>query len=163
MLATLPAFPLVLLILRLWILSRQDPQTMLLLVQYVSPLELISTLLITLMWSIPVIILVGRALGTLLLLSAPSGADSWLVQMSMRIPDWVVVLAGLLGALIWQLRFLPVLLMLLLVILGLEVKVRHGTHRRLVRALCVGLPLVVAAAAYIWLAPGIIDAARDDE
>jgi hypothetical protein len=163
LLTVLPAFPLILLILRLWYLSGQDLQTMLMLVQYVSPLGLISTLLITLMWSAPVVILVARALGALLRASAPAGTDSWLVRLNIRIPDWVVVLVGLLAAFIWQLRFLPALLMLLLAILGLEVRARYGTRRRLVRSVCVVLPVVAAAAAYTWLAQAIVDAVRTGE
>jgi hypothetical protein len=50
LLAFLPAFPLLMLVLRLWYLSRQDLPTMLLLVQYVNPLGLVSALLITLIW-----------------------------------------------------------------------------------------------------------------
>lgn len=37
LLPLLPTFPIVLLVLRLWYLSRQNVQTMLLFVQYVSP------------------------------------------------------------------------------------------------------------------------------
>ena len=53
LLTVLPAFPLVLLVLRLWYLSRQDLPTMLLLVQYISPLGMISALFITLIWTVP--------------------------------------------------------------------------------------------------------------
>src|SRR2546423_1825153 len=102
LLTVLPAFPLLLLVLRLWYLSRQNLQTMLLLVQYVSPLGLVSTLLITLVWIPPVLVLVGRALGALLQVSAASEAEaggSWLVRGSQRIPNWVVAPAVLLAAL----------------------------------------------------------------
>ena len=71
LLTVLPAFPLVLLVLRLWYLSRQDLPTMLLLVQYISPLGMISALFITLIWTVPAVILVLRVLGGILLVSAP--------------------------------------------------------------------------------------------
>jgi hypothetical protein len=161
-----PAFPLLLLVLRLWYLSRQNLETMLLLVQFVSPLGLLSALLITLVWVPPLAILPIRALGALLWLSAPSRPEalrSWLVRLSVRMPDWVVVLTVLLAALTWQLRFLPTLLMLALSILGLAVRDRHPEHRRLVRGVCVVLPLVAAAAAYTWLLPAGAAAARSGE
>jgi hypothetical protein len=160
----LPAFPLLLLLLRLWYLSRQNLPTMLLLVQYVSPLGLVSTLLITLVWTLPLVVLVGRALGALLQLSTaeqPDGRRDWLVRVGLRIPDWVVVVAALLAALTWQLRFLPALLMLILAVVGLEVRRRHPDRPRLVRGVCVGLPLGVAVAAYAWLGPGIVTALRE--
>jgi len=165
-LTLLPAFPLLLLVLRLWYLSRQDLQTMLLLVQYVSPLGLLSALLITLIWVPPVAILLTRALGALLLVSALSRMDalrSWLVRLSLRTPDWVVVLTVLVAGLSWQLRFLPALMMVSLAILGLAVRDRRPDSRRLVRGVCVVLPLVVAAAAYTWLLPAAVVAVRAGE
>ncbi len=175
LLALLPTFPLLLLVLRLWYLSRQDLQTMLLLVQYVSPLGLVATLLITLVWTLPVVVLCGRMLGTLLLLSSPAGASagspeqppapeevvpprSWLVRASDRIPDWVVAVAVVLATLTWQLRFLPAMVMLVLAILGLTVRHRYRGRTRLVRAVCLGLPVAVAAVEYVWLGPAIYSA-----
>ncbi|HEX8631885.1 MAG TPA: hypothetical protein VF755_27310, partial [Catenuloplanes sp.] len=70
-----PAFPLVLLVLRLWFLSRQDMPTMLLLVQYVSPLGLVSALAITVIWVVPTAILVVRFLGSLLVVSVAGPFD----------------------------------------------------------------------------------------
>jgi hypothetical protein len=162
----LPAFPLVLLVLRLWYLSRQDLQTMLLLVQYVSPLGLLSALLFTLVWVLPLGILLIRALGALLWVSAPTRIDalrSRLVRLSVRMPDWVVIVAILTAAVSWQLRFLPALMMLSLAILGLAVRDRFPQRRRLVRGVCVVLPLVAAAAAYAWLLPAGIEAVRSGE
>ena len=161
LLTLVPAFPLILLVLRLWYLSRQDLPTMLLLVQYVSPLGLISALLITLVWVLPVIILVGRAFGMLLLVSAWTEADalrSWLVRVSVRMPDWVVVLAVVLAGLTWQMRFLPALLMVACAIVGLTVRTRYPGRPRLVGAVGVAVPVAVAAAAYAWLGPAIVDA-----
>ena len=59
---------LLLLVLRLWYLSRQDLPTMLLLVQYINPLGMLGALFITLSWTIPAIILVVRLLGGILLI-----------------------------------------------------------------------------------------------
>jgi hypothetical protein len=139
---------------------------MLLLVQYVSPLGLLSALLITLVWVPPVAILVTRALGALLLVSAVTRMDalrSRLVRLSLRTPDWVVLLTVLVAALSWQLRFLPALMMVSLAILGLAVRDRRPDSPRLVRGVCVVLPLVVAAAAYTWLLPAATAAARSGE
>ena len=54
-LTLLPAFPIVLLVLRLWHLSKQDRNTMLVLVQNVGPLDLVSSLVISLMWVPPLV------------------------------------------------------------------------------------------------------------
>jgi hypothetical protein len=159
----LPAFPLILLVLRLFYLSRQNLQTMLLLVQYVSPLGLVSALMITLVWAGPVVVLVARALGALHRVSVPGETRSWLARTSLRVPDWVVALAALLAALTWQLRFLPALLMLALAIVGLEVRDRRPDRPRLVRAVCLGVPLAAAVAGYAWLAPAIGQAWRAGE
>lgn len=163
LLAALPSFPLALLILRLWYLSRQDLPTMLVLVQSVSPLGLISTLIITLIWGIPVMILVGRALGALVKASVDTAADSWVVRVSTRIPYWMVVLAAVTAALSWQLRFLPALAMLVLSIVGLEVRTRRDDHPVLIRHLCLTLPLTVAGAALLWFAPAVMDAFAQGE
>ena len=161
LLALLPAFPLVLLVLRLWYLSRQDLPTMLLLVQYASPLGPISALLITLIWAFPVVVLVGAALGALLRASAPDPMASRLGRGSARLPDWVVVLAVLVAALTWQLRFLPSLALLTLMILGLEVRIRHGDRAWFVLGLA--LPALVAAVEYGWTGPAIVAGFRAGE
>ena len=166
LLALLPAFPLVLLVLRLWYLSRQDLPTMLLLVQYVSPLGLVSALMITLMWVVPAVVLVGRALGALLWVSAGTEAEaarSGLTRVSLRVPNWVVALAAGQAALTWQLRFLPALLMLTLVILALVVRGRGGAGSRRVLLVGVVAPVLAAGIALAWLAPGIAEALRAGE
>jgi hypothetical protein len=162
LLSLLPVFPLVLLVLRLWTLSRQDLATMLLLVQNASPLGPISALLITLIWAFPVGVLVAAALGALLRASWAGAMQSRLGRVSARIPDWVIVLAVLVAALTWQLRFLPALLMLTLMILGLEVRIRLGSGRVWL-AFGVLLPLCLAAAEYIWFGPAIGSAMRSGE
>jgi hypothetical protein len=161
LLSLLPVFPLVLLVLRLWALSRQDLAIMLLLVQNASPLGPISVLLITLIWVFPVGVLVAVALGALLRASRADAMQSRLGRVSARIPDWVIVMAVLVAALTWQLRFLPALLMLTLMILGLEVRIRHGG--RVWLALGVLFPLCLAAAEYTWFGPAIGSAVRSGE
>ena len=166
LLTLVPTFPLVLLVLRLWYLSQQDMPTMLLLVQYVSPLGLISALVITLVWVLPVVILVSRALGALLLVSAHNRAEasrSWLVRASLRMPGWVVMVVVLLAALTWQLRFLPALLMVTVSIVGLSVRDRYDSYRWQVGAACVVLPLLTAAGVYAWVGPAIAQAFEQDE
>ena len=143
LLSVLPAFPLVLLVLRLWYLSRQDLPTMLLLVQYVSPLGMISALVITLIWTVPAVVLVLRVLGGLLLISARDPLDAG---------------RSLLAVITWQLRFLPVLLMLLVSILGVTAWQRHPGDRTVLRIVTVGVPFAAALAAYLWIWPGLVSA-----
>ena len=161
LLTVLPAFPLVLLVLRLWWLSRQDLPTMLLLVQYISPLGMISALFITLIWSIPAVILVLRLLGGILLVSAPGDAGrSLLAVTALRMPDWVVLLAAMLAAFTWQLRLLPVLGMLIVAILGLTAAQRFRAERWLTLWITVGVPVLAGALVLIFVWPGIEQALR---
>jgi hypothetical protein len=166
LLSTLPAFPLVLLVLRLWYLSRQDLPTMLLLVQYVSPLGMISALIITLIWTVPAVVLVLRALGALLLVSARTQVDatrSLLALTALRMPNWVVVLAGVLAGVSWQLRFLPTLLMLLVSIMGLTAWQRHPADRAVLRIVTMAVPLAAGAVVLVWVWPGVVSAVAHGE
>ncbi|GAA3132038.1 hypothetical protein GCM10010466_23330 [Planomonospora alba] len=151
--AVLPAFPLALLVVRLWYASRQDTQTLLLLVQHVSALGLLTAVLLTTLWVLPAFVLVARALGVLYRVS--TGRSSWLSMAADRIPDWIVVLAVLTGLVSWQLRFLPTLAMLSLAVLGLSMHDRRPGRRDLVLLLTLVLPAVVALGLYAWLAPAI--------
>lgn len=163
LLPLLPAFPIVLLVLRLWYLSRQNVQTMLLFVQYVSPLGLLSTLVIALLWVFPATLLLTRVLGALLELSDPvAAATSRLAAAARRIPDWVVVVALVIGALTWQLRFLPALVMVALSILGLVVRQR-GAGPGAAAATGVVLPFAAAVLQYTFLGPAIVEALRQRE
>ncbi|MFF5211916.1 hypothetical protein [Streptosporangium sp. NPDC000396] len=161
LLALLPVFPIVLLVMRLWYASRQDTQTLLLLLQSISPLGLLSSVLLTTMWVLPVLILGGRILGTLYWLS--TGRSSWLVRTAERLPGWVVVLAAVVGMFSWQLRFLPTLMMLSLTVAGLTVRDRFPDHEGLRAAVCYVLPVMVAALSYavLWPVIGASFAARD--
>jgi hypothetical protein len=161
LLTVLPAFPLVLLVLRLWWLSRQDLPTMLLLVQYISPLGMISALFITLIWSIPGVILVLRLLGGILLVSAPDDAGrSLLAVTALRMPDWVVLLAAMLAAFTWQLRLLPLLGMLIVAILGLTAAQRFRAGRWMMLWIMLGVPVAAGALVLIFVWPGIEQALR---
>jgi len=164
LLTVLPAFPLVLLVLRLWWLSQQDLPTMLLLVQYISPLGMISALFITLIWTIPAVILVLRALGGILLVSTPDDAGRSLVAVTaLRMPDWVVLLAAMLAGLTWQLRLLPVLGMLIVAILGLTAAQRFRDYRWLTLWITMGVPILIGALVLIFVWPGIGAALRTGE
>lgn len=164
LLTVLPAFPLVLLVLRLWYLSRQDLPTMLLLVQYISPLGMISALFITLIWSVPGVVLVLRLLGSVLLISAPEDAGrSLLAVTALRMPDWVVLLAAMLAAFTWQLRLLPLLGMLIVGILGLTAVQRFRTEKWLMIWITIGVPVLVGALVLIFVGPGIVEALRIGE
>lgn len=164
LLTVLPAFPLVLLVLRLWYLSRQDLPTMLLLVQYISPLGMISALFITLIWTVPAVILVLRALGGILLVSDPDEAGrSLLAVTALRMPDWVVLLAIMLAAFTWQLRLLPALGMLVVSILGTTAVLRFRTERWLMLWITVGVPVLVGLLVLIFVWPGIVSALKHGE
>ncbi|MBM2622430.1 hypothetical protein JIG36_43700 [Actinoplanes sp. LDG1-06] len=164
LLTVLPAFPLVLLVLRLWYLSRQDLPTMLLLVQYISPLGMISALFITLIWTIPAVILVLRLLGGILLVSTPDDAGrSLLAVTALRMPDWVVLLAAMLAGFTWQLRLLPTLVMLVVAILGLTGAQRFRGERWLMVWITLGVPILVGALVLIFVWPGITEALRTGE
>ncbi|MGI5178469.1 hypothetical protein ACQEVZ_19250 [Dactylosporangium sp. CA-152071] len=164
LLPLLPTFPIVLLVLRLWYLSRQNVQTMLLFVQYVSPLGLLSTLVIALLWVFPAMLLLTRVLGALLELSDPAAAaTSRLAAAARRIPDWVVVVALVIGGLTWQLRFLPLLVMVALSILGLVVRQRAAGVGAAAAATGVVLPFVAAVLEYAFLGPAIVAALREGE
>ncbi|HEX2417930.1 MAG TPA: hypothetical protein VHJ83_07380, partial [Micromonosporaceae bacterium] len=141
--------------LRLWLLSRGELQTMLLLIQYVSPLGLVTMLIVALIWILPAVVLTVRVLSSLLVVSDPS-SGSRLVRLGDRLPRWVLVLAVILAALTWQLRFLPFLEMLVVMIVGLGARRRYprGSMRR--QFFCLAVPLAAALLCYIWLSPGIV-------
>jgi len=164
LLTALPAFPLVLLVLRLWYLSRQDLPTMLMLVQYVSPLGMISALFITLIWTVPAVILVLRVLGGILLVSAPDDAGRSLVAVTaLRMPDWVVLLAVMLAGFTWQLRLLPALGLLVVAVLGLTAVQRFRAERWLMLWITVGVPVLFGALVLVFVWPGIVAALRAGE
>ncbi|MFG1649134.1 hypothetical protein ACGFIE_04350 [Micromonospora sp. NPDC049275] len=166
LLTLLPTFPVLLLVLRLWQLSQQDMSTMLLLVQYVSPLGLLSALLIALVWAFPVVVLTFGVLGRLLRLSAPDRFDperSLLASGTARTPGWVITAAVALGALTWQLRFLPSLLMLGLWLLALRTRYLHPDQPTRILVVSVALPLAAAVLAYTVLGPAIWAAYQHDE
>lgn len=168
LLRLVPAFPLVLLTLRLWYLSRQNVQTMLLLVQYVSALGLISTLLITLVWVFPAVVLVGRALAALLRVSTLDVEQgdlpvSWLVRTDARMPDWVVVIASVVAALTWQLRFLPTLVLLCLSIVALITAERYREHDLARRLTGLAVPVAVGVLELLCFAPAILASFRAGE
>jgi hypothetical protein len=154
----------VLLVLRLWYLSRQDLPTMLLLVQYISPLGMISALFISLLWTVPAAILLLRALGGILLVSAPADAGrSLLAVTALRMPDWVVLLATTMAAFTWQLRLLPTLGMLIVSILGATATLRFRTERWLMLWITIGVPVLTGLLVLIFVWPGIVAALKAGE
>lgn len=162
LLASLPALPLGLLVVRMWYLGHQDMPTTLLLIQHVNPLSAVSALVITLLWALPVVVLAIRTLGGLLTVSTPDAGRSRLSYAGGRIPDWAVALAVLLAALTWQLRFLPLLAMAVLAIVGLTARQR-SEGRTLLLVTGVVLPATAAVAAYAVLAPAIAAAVTAGE
>jgi hypothetical protein len=86
-----------------------------------------------------------------------------LAVTALRMPDWVVVFAAVLGAITWQLRFLPALVMLLVSILGLTAWLRHPDDRLVLRIVAVGTPVATGAVVLLWMLPGIAEAVRHGE
>ncbi|ACU37431.1 hypothetical protein KCV87_02370 [Actinosynnema pretiosum subsp. pretiosum] len=156
-LALVPAFPIVLLVLKLWHLSGKDLNTMLLLVQNVHPVELATSLVFSLLEVPPAIVLVAHALGLLSLVSGGRPTRSRLEIAAERVPGPVVALAGLWALLVWQVRFLPLALMLLCAIAGLRVRLRGRTD--LVWPVCFLLPVAVGVTELALLTPAAFDAA----
>jgi hypothetical protein len=150
----LPTFPLLLLVLRVWYLARQDLQTMLLVLQSANPLGLIASLLISLLWAIPAIVLLLRVFFLLLLVSE-TPSRSWLARAGVRMPIWLSVPTALMALLTWQLQFLPTLLALALVIAGLEARHRFGPDRFVTSAMTTAVPIAFGVLALIWLIPAI--------
>lgn len=164
LLAVLPGFPLLLLVLRLWYLSRQDLPTMLLLVQYINPLGMIGALFITLSWTIPAVILVVRVLGGILLVSVPERtATSFLAVAALRMPGWVVVIAAGIAAFTWQLRMLPLLMMMVVAILGLTAVQSVQGERWLMRWITIGVPVLTGLLVWIFFWPGVVAALEAGE
>ncbi|MFC4064779.1 hypothetical protein [Actinoplanes subglobosus] len=161
LLAVLPGFPLVLLVLRLWYLSRQDLPTMLLLVQYINPLGMVGALFITLSWTLPAAILLVRVLGGIALVSSPRHtATSFLAVAAFRMPGWVVVLAAGIAAFTWQLRMLPLLMMLVVAVLGLTAVQGEPGEPWLMRWITLGVPIIVGLLVWIFVWPGVVAAVR---
>ncbi|MFC7533692.1 hypothetical protein [Actinoplanes sp. GCM10030250] len=164
LLAVLPGFPLLLLVLRLWYLSRQDMPTMLVLVQYINPLGMLGALFITLSWTIPAVILVVRVLGGILLVSVPDRTGtSFLAVAALRMPGWVVVIAAGIAAFTWQLRMIPLLLMLVVAILGLTAVQSFQGERWLMRWTTIGVPVLVGILVWLFFWPGVTAAVRAGE
>jgi hypothetical protein len=164
LLAVLPGFPLLLLVLRLWYLSRQDLPTMLLLVQYINPLGMVGALFITLSWTVPAAILLVRVLGGIALVSSPGQtATSFLAVAAFRMPGWVVVIAVGIAAFTWQLRMLPLLMMLVVAILGLTAVQGEPGEPWLMRWITLGVPILVAIIVWIFVWPGVVAAIRADD
>ncbi|WP_285472926.1 hypothetical protein [Actinoplanes sp. NBRC 101535] len=158
LLATLPALPILLLALRLWFLSQRDGPTMLLLLQYVSPLGLFTSLLGAVFWALPATLLIGRLLGLLLLASARPGEPPRMsapLRLATRAPGWLVATAVLLAALTWQLRFLPILAMTALLGFALQERGRRPV-------LATILPLACAAALTVVFGPVAVRAWNTD-
>ncbi|WP_285555579.1 hypothetical protein [Actinoplanes regularis] len=160
----LPAFPLMLLVLRLWYLSRQDLPTMLLLVQYINPLGMISALFITLSWAIPAVILTVRVLGGILLVSKPGDAGRSPIAIgALRMPDWVVLIAVVIAGFTWQLRLLPTLQMLVVAVLGLTAVQRLRAGPWTMRWITLWVPILTGGLTWIFVWPGVVTAVQDGE
>ena len=160
--ALLPGFPLLLLVLRVWFLAGQDPQIMLVVLQNANPLGLFASLFFTVMWVVPAAVLTLRVLFLMLLGSGVPGR-SLLARAGARTPAWVAPPAVLLAALTWQLRFLPTLVMLTLLITALEVRLRAPAGAFRVPLTAIAVPVAVGVLELSWLAGAIRDAVAAGE
>ncbi|GGN61848.1 hypothetical protein GCM10010112_19430 [Actinoplanes lobatus] len=150
--------------LRLWYLSRQDLPTMLLLVQYINPLGMLGALFITLSWTIPAAILLIRVLGGILLVSVPGRtANSFLAVTALRMPGWVVVIATGIAAFTWQLRMLPLLMMLIVAILGLTAVQGEPGDPWVMWWLTLGVPVLTGILVWLFVWPAVVAAVRAGE
>jgi hypothetical protein len=77
---------------------------------------------------------------------------------ALRMPDWVVLVAAVLAGFTWQLRLLPVLLMLVVSIMGLTAVQRFHAERLLMLWITVGVPVLVGALVWLFMWPGVRDA-----
>jgi hypothetical protein len=157
-LVLLPGFPLFLLILRVWFLSGQDPQTMVLLLQHANSLGLVSSLIITHLWVVPAGFLVFRSLRLFLQASAAEVGirnQGWLTEW---VPGWLALPSAMLACLTWQLRFLPSLVMLVVLITVLTVRLSPAGSGLIGRMVQMALPVLAGVLVLGWTAPGILSA-----
>jgi hypothetical protein len=120
---------------------------------------MISALIITLIWTVPAVVLVLRALGGLLLISTPDPEEaarrSLLALTALRMPDWVVGVAVALAGFTWQLRLLPALFMLVAVILALTAAQRYPGERRMLLVVSLVVPVALGVVLLVWVWPGV--------
>ena len=150
-LALLPTLPLVLLVGRLWLSSGRDEQTMLLLVQHISPVSLIVKVASSLLWVSPIFVLVGRMLDDYRVVSVPTAdarTDPWLLRLGRGIPDWLVGLAACFATVMWELQYLPSLCAILTVIVCLGIRRHYPDRRRLIAGTAIVLPVLAAVFEY---------------
>jgi len=162
-LAVLPAFPLLLLILRVWFLSGQDPQTMVLLLQHSSSLGLVSSLIVANLWVLPAVFLVFRCLRLFLQVSAVEVGirdQGWLTRW---VPGWLALPSTLLACLTWQLRFLPSLVMLVVLIVVLTVRLSPAGNTLAGQVTGAVVPVLAGLLVLGWTAPGVLDALGSGE
>ncbi|AGL19760.1 hypothetical protein [Actinoplanes sp. N902-109] len=160
-LALLPALPLILLVGRLWLSSGRDEQTMLLLVQHISPVSLIVKVASSLLWVSPIFVLVGRMLDDYRVVSVPiadAPTDPWILRLGRGIPDWLVCLAGCFATVMWELQYLPSLGAILIVIVCLGIRRHYPTRRRLATGVTIALPLLAAMFEYAIFGTALIAA-----
>ncbi len=109
--------PLVLSVLRLWVEAGGELQTTLLLVANVDPINLIAAFVVTASWLAATVLVAVFAVGGVLLANeaATGGRDTlprWLfARWRAAAPPWLTIGCFLLGALTWEILFLPLLLL----------------------------------------------------
>ncbi|GAB2846094.1 hypothetical protein GCM10022221_51720 [Actinocorallia aurea] len=156
-LALLPAVPLLLLTVRVWRISGENIDTTQLLIQNISPVAWGTALLLTLAWTLPAAVLVLRLVASLLRLSVPDAEGSALVRAGGSIPLPVAAFAALVAVLTWKLQFLPILLLVALMLVCVELRLRFPAHPRTVTA----ASLVLVAAVCAVFAAATREVARD--
>jgi hypothetical protein len=148
----LPTVPLLLLMLRIWHFSNQNIDTTQLVIQDINPIGLIAALLMTLAWVLPAAGLVVRLAGSLLRISVDDPLRFRVARISIRIPLFVLLGSVILAAFTWEIQFLPILLMLLLMLGTVELKLRFPARAGLVSfcMLAVGVGAIVLFYVLCW-------------
>ncbi|WP_045744927.1 hypothetical protein [Actinoplanes rectilineatus] len=156
-LALLPVLPLALLVGRVWLMGNGDPQTMILLIANLSPAGLMVVLFGSLLWMVPILLLTARLAEGYRRISDPSGG--WPFGLNLRVPLWLTGVAACVAVLTWQLRYLPALGAILVVIVALGFREAYPGNRLLILATGVGLPVLVLAAEYYLIFVDAVEAA----
>ena len=81
-----------------------------------------------------------------------------LAVAALRMPGWVVVIAAGVAAFTWQLRILPLLMMMVVAILGLTAVQSVQGERWLMRWITIGVPVLTGLLMWVFFWPGVVDA-----
>lgn len=165
-LTLLSVLPLILLVGRIWLTSKGDPQTMLLLIQHLTPAGLVILVLSSLVWMAPIMVVSGRMLEAYRLISIPNdaaGAAPWPFRFGGHFPNWLVCAAACFATVTWQLQYLPTLGAMLMIIVALGIRQSYPDHRGLILATSLALPGLALLLQLLLLGPAVKSAWGQDQ